>query len=112
MLDFSLGEFGLIAVVALLALGPERLPKLAHTAGALMRRARMTWQNARDDIEREFAADELAGGVGVAKQIADDLRREIETSPGETKSSAADTTEMATHKPAETDTNKLHSEIP
>ena len=81
MLDFSFGEIGLVAVVALLALGPERLPKVARTAGALARRARATWQNVRDDIEREFAANDFTHGVNAAKQVADDLRREIEASP-------------------------------
>jgi sec-independent protein translocase protein TatB len=106
MLDFSFGEFGLIALVALLALGPERLPKVARTAGALMRRARTTWQNLRDDIEREFVADELAGGVNAAKQAADDMRREIEAFPADLKSSATDITEVAMREPAEANTIK------
>ncbi|MDE1961119.1 MAG: twin-arginine translocase TatA/TatE family subunit, partial [Xanthomonadaceae bacterium] len=37
MFDIGTGELALIAVVALLVLGPERLPKAARTAGALVR---------------------------------------------------------------------------
>ncbi len=48
MFDFSFSEIGLIAVVGLLVLGPERLPKVARTAGALVRRARTSWQSVRD----------------------------------------------------------------
>jgi sec-independent protein translocase protein TatB len=106
MLDFSFGEFGLIAVVALLALGPERLPKVARAAGALVRRARATWQDVRDDIEREFAANELAGSVNAAKQLAGDIRQRIETFPADVKSSATDIAEVAIHEPAETGTIK------
>jgi sec-independent protein translocase protein TatB len=95
MLDFSFGEIGLVAVVALLALGPERLPKVARTAGALARRARATWQNVRDDVEREFAASDFTHGVNAAKQVADDLRREIEASPLGMESPATDIVAVA-----------------
>jgi sec-independent protein translocase protein TatB len=94
MLDFSFGEIGLVAVVALLALGPERLPKVARTAGALARRARATWQNVRDDVEREFAASDFTHGVNAAKQVAKDLRSEIEASPLGMESSATDIVAM------------------
>jgi sec-independent protein translocase protein TatB len=40
MFDIGMGEIGLIAVVGLLVLGPERLPRVARTAGALLRKAR------------------------------------------------------------------------
>ena len=58
---FGLGvwEIALIAVVALLVLGPERLPRVARTTGALLRKARQSWQNVRSEIERELAAEEL-----------------------------------------------------
>ena len=59
MFDIGMGEVGLIAVVALLVLGPERLPGAARTAGALLRRARASWQNVQQEIERELAAEEL-----------------------------------------------------
>ncbi len=59
MFDVGMGEIGLIAVVALLVLGPERLPGAARTAGALLRKARQSWQSVRMEIERELAAEEL-----------------------------------------------------
>ena len=59
MFDFGVGELGLIAVVGLLVLGPERLPRVARTTGALLRKARQSWQSVRADIERELAAEDL-----------------------------------------------------
>lgn len=59
MFDLSLPELAVIAVVALLVLGPKRLPGAARTAGALVRRAQRSWSGLRADIERELAADEL-----------------------------------------------------
>lgn len=63
MFDIGIGEFGLIAVVALLVLGPERLPGAARTAGALLRKARQGWQNVRDEVERELAAEEIRKSI-------------------------------------------------
>lgn len=59
MFDVGMGEVGLIAVVALLVLGPERLPVAARTVGAVLRKARQSWQSVRSEIERELAAEEL-----------------------------------------------------
>ena len=59
MFDIGAGELGLIAIIALLVLGPERLPGAARTTGALLRKARQSWQNVRAEIERELAAEEL-----------------------------------------------------
>ena len=43
MFDIGFGELLLIAVVALVVLGPERLPKAARFAGLWVRRARAQW---------------------------------------------------------------------
>src|ERR1700753_2928950 len=59
MFDVGMGEVGLIAVVALLVLGPERLPVAARTVGAVLRKARQSWQSVRSEIERELAGEEL-----------------------------------------------------
>lgn len=59
MFDVGLSELALIAVVALVVLGPERLPRAARTVGAMLRRLRSSWTNLRYEIDREIAADEL-----------------------------------------------------
>ena len=71
MFDIGMGEVGLIAVVALLVLGPERLPGAARTAGALLRRARQSWQNVQQEIERELAAEELKRNLRRTAEAAD-----------------------------------------
>ncbi|MCG6118537.1 MAG: Sec-independent protein translocase protein TatB [Aquimonas sp.] len=59
MFDLSVFELGVIAVVALLVLGPERLPKAARTVGFYVRKARQSWFSVRAEFERELAAEEL-----------------------------------------------------
>jgi sec-independent protein translocase protein TatB len=57
--DVGFGELLLIAVVALVVLGPERLPGAARTAGALLRRLRSGWASVRDEVEKELHAEEF-----------------------------------------------------
>ena len=71
MFDIGFSEIALIAVVALLVLGPERLPKVARTVGALVRRARSSWQNVRSEIERELAAEDMKKTVHDIRRAAD-----------------------------------------
>jgi sec-independent protein translocase protein TatB len=59
MLDFSVSEIGLIGVVALIAIGPERLPKVARAAGVLMGRFRRYASSVKADIDREIQQAEL-----------------------------------------------------
>lgn len=71
MFDVSLVELAVIALVALLVLGPEKLPRAARTVGLYMRRARQSWYSVRADIERELAADELKRSL---KQTEESIR--------------------------------------
>jgi sec-independent protein translocase protein TatB len=69
--SLSFPELALIALVALLVLGPQRLPGAARTAGALLRKARASWASVRNDIERELAAEDVKRSL---KQAADSVR--------------------------------------
>ncbi|POZ63973.1 Sec-independent protein translocase protein TatB [Chromobacterium alticapitis] len=53
MLDISFGEFVLIGVVALVVLGPERLPAVARTVGALLARAQRFVATVKADIQHQ-----------------------------------------------------------
>ncbi|MGB6029161.1 MAG: twin-arginine translocase TatA/TatE family subunit, partial [Rhodanobacter sp.] len=50
MIEFSLGKLVLLALIALIVLGPEKLPGAARTAGALMRRVRRGWDDVRAEV--------------------------------------------------------------
>ena len=59
MFDIGFSELVVIALVALVVLGPERLPKAARLAGLWVRRARAHWYAVKSELEQELAADEL-----------------------------------------------------
>ena len=75
MFDVGFSEVLLIAVVALLVLGPERLPKAARFAGLWIRRARGQWDSVRNELERELAAEELKASVARARAEAAAISR-------------------------------------
>lgn len=90
MFDIGFSEIALIAVVALLVLGPERLPRVARTAGALLRRARNSWQEVRGEIERELAAEDLKRTIQETQRAAD-VRADVRNAAGEIENSIRDT---------------------
>jgi sec-independent protein translocase protein TatB len=59
MIEISFGKMLLLALIALLVLGPEKLPGAARTAGALVRRVRNTWDSVRTEVERELEIEEI-----------------------------------------------------
>lgn len=59
MLDLGLTKMALIGVVALVVLGPERLPRVARTAGALFGRAQRYVNDVKAEVTREIELDEL-----------------------------------------------------
>jgi len=59
MFDVGFSELVVIAIVALIVIGPERLPKVARTAGHLLGRLQRYVNDVKSDINREMQLDEL-----------------------------------------------------
>ena len=59
MFDIGFTELMVIALVALIVIGPERLPRVARTLGALFGRAQRYVNDVKSDIQREVDLDEL-----------------------------------------------------
>ena len=59
MFDIGFPELLLVALVALLVLGPNRLPEAMRTMGLMFGRLRRTYMSARAEIEREIGMDEV-----------------------------------------------------
>lgn len=75
MFDIGFWELALLFLVGLLVLGPERLPRVARTAGMYVRKARQTWSGVRRDIEREMAAEDLRKEMHEQSQVLDELKQ-------------------------------------
>ena len=79
MFELSFGKMMIIAVVALIVLGPEKLPKVARTLGHLLGRARSYANQVKQDIDREMQMDELKK----LQQAAQDAAKSFETTVNE-----------------------------
>lgn len=78
MFDVGFDELILIGFVALIVLGPERLPKAARFAGLWVRKARAQWYAVRAELESELAAEELRneirGPLDTAREVENLIR--------------------------------------
>jgi len=88
MFEVGFSEIALIAVVALLVLGPERLPRVARTVGALVRRARASWQNVKGEIERELAAEDMKRSLDEARKAAQEVQGDVHATASDIEKSA------------------------
>jgi sec-independent protein translocase protein TatB len=77
MFDIGFSELFLTGVVALVVLGPERLPKAARFAGLWVRRARAQWYSVKGELERELAAEELQRSLRDTRETAKDIETQV-----------------------------------
>ncbi|MFC1602886.1 Sec-independent protein translocase protein TatB [Pseudomonadota bacterium] len=68
MFDIGFWELGLISVIALLVVGPERLPSLARTIGLWLGKARRMLTSIKDEIDREVQVEEIQKAAQEAVQ--------------------------------------------
>ena len=68
MFDIGFWELCLIATVALLVLGPERLPIAARTAGKWVGKIRSMVSNVKSEIDRELQLDEIRRNMEAQEQ--------------------------------------------
>ncbi len=78
MFDIGFWELVIIGLVALLVVGPERLPKLAYTAGKWLGKGRAMMHSIKAEIDREIHAEELKRIVEEQKQMANPFEEIIE----------------------------------
>ncbi|HVA43218.1 MAG TPA: twin-arginine translocase TatA/TatE family subunit [Acidimicrobiales bacterium] len=68
------GKFLFLLFVALVVLGPERLPGAARTAGRLLSEFRRVTGGLQEEVRDAFAASDLAGPVQELRAVRDELR--------------------------------------
>lgn len=75
MIELSFSKLLLLAVIALVVLGPEKLPKAARMAGAMLRRLRLGWESVRSEVERELELEDIRRSAKEAAERADAMRK-------------------------------------
>ena len=82
MFDVGFSEVVIIAIIALVILGPERLPKVARTLGFWVGKARRMVADVKSDIAREMRESELADLRKLGDEISD-VKNEFQSAAGE-----------------------------
>ena len=91
MFDFSFGEMLVVGLVALVVLGPERLPKAARFVGLWVRRARAQWYSVKSELERELASEDLRRSLADGQQVMRETEAELRATDAEIRTAVADT---------------------
>jgi sec-independent protein translocase protein TatB len=86
MFDIGFTELIAVALVALLVIGPERLPKAARTLGHLFGRMQRYVNDVKADISREMELDELRKLQTTMQDAAQSFERSVSTEINETES--------------------------
>lgn len=91
MFDIGFWELVLISVVALVVLGPERLPVAIRSVSKFVRTAKTMANNVKDELSQELKIQELQDNLRKAEQMGmKDLSPELQSSIEELKKAAQD----------------------
>lgn len=80
MIDLGLSKLALIGVVALIVIGPEKLPKVARMAGSLYGRAQRYLHQVKSEVSREIELDELRNLHKEVQDTAMSIKADVENS--------------------------------
>ncbi|ALK94975.1 preprotein translocase [Massilia sp. WF1] len=79
MIDLGLSKLAVIGVVALIVIGPERLPKVARMAGTLYGRAQRYLHEVKSEVSREIEMEELRNLHKEVQETAHSFKTEVES---------------------------------
>jgi sec-independent protein translocase protein TatB len=77
--------------VALVVLGPERLPKAARFVGLWVRRARAQWYSVKSELERESASEELRQRLADGRQALREAEAQLRATGADIRRAVSDT---------------------
>jgi sec-independent protein translocase protein TatB len=95
VIDLGISKIALIGAVALIVIGPEKLPKVARTVGTLLGKAQRYVADVKAEVSRSMELDELKKMRETVEGAARDVENSIQTQASDFEKSWADTTDTA-----------------
>jgi sec-independent protein translocase protein TatB len=89
MIDLGLSKLAIIGAVALIVIGPEKLPKVARMAGTLYGRAQRYLHDVKSEVSREIEMEELRNLHKEVQESANSFKSEVETFKSEVENSVS-----------------------
>ena len=95
MIDIGITKLAIIGGIALVVIGPDKLPGLAKTIGTLIGRARRYVADVKSEVSRSMELDELKKMKDTVENAARDVENSIQTSAADFEKSWSDVTDGA-----------------
>jgi len=95
VIDIGVTKLAIVGAIALLVVGPEKLPGLAKTVGTLLGRARRYVADVKDEVNRSMELDELKKMKDTVESAARDVENSIQSSAADFEKNWAETTGIA-----------------
>lgn len=92
MLDLGLSKMALIGAVALIVIGPEKLPRVARTVGTLLGKAQRYVADVKAEVNRSMDLDELKKMKETVETAARDVEQSVQTTASDFEKDWAETT--------------------
>ena len=92
MLDIGITKLAIIGGIALVVIGPERLPALAKTVGTLLGRARRYVEDVKSEVNRSMELEELKKMKETMETAARDVEHSVHTAASDFEKDWAETT--------------------
>lgn len=102
MIDLGLSKLAIIGVVALIVIGPEKLPKVARMAGTLYGRAQRYLHDVKSEVSREIELEELRTLQKTVQEQAQNIKADVEDSLQKNMSEVEDAFRMDEPFPSDT----------
>lgn len=103
MFDISFSELMLIGIVALVVLGPERLPRVARTVGHLFGRAQRYMNDVKSDIQREMDIEEISDIKKQMEEASSSIKQSVNKFGDQIKDPLAEAREAVNNLGKETE---------
>ena len=92
MIDLGVSKIALIGAVALIVIGPEKLPRVARTVGTLLGKAQRYVADVKQEVSRSMELDELKKMKDTVEGAARDVENSIQTNASDFEKSWTETT--------------------
>lgn len=101
MIDLGISKIALIGAVALIVIGPEKLPRVARTVGTLLGKAQRYVSDVKAEVNRSMELDELRKMKETVETAARDVESSIQTTTADLSAGLDDTTALDYSAPLE-----------
>jgi len=92
MIDIGVAKIALIGAIALIVIGPEKLPRLARTIGTMLGKAQRYVADVKQEVSRSMELDELKKMKETVEGAARDVQNSIQTNASDFEKSWSETT--------------------